>query len=108
MSLGLEADSAQNFSNGVVRLVQPVSFLGKVELRRRWHVLPQLVAEHQPPTTRQQVLDLPKRIGRIVPEVQDVVGDDHIDWAVLTQAGRVAGEEPETAERTAPRLRFTA
>src|SRR4029077_10696411 len=57
----------------ILGVIKQVSELGKVCLRRFWHVLPELIAQGEESSWSQKPVQLRQLLGGLVPEVEHVI-----------------------------------
>jgi len=65
----------------------------------RRHVLPQLVAKREQPAPPERAANRQQLVCGLVPEIQDMTGDDNIEGRYLGAAGRRGRKAPVVTDR---------
>src|SRR6266498_270416 len=94
----------------VIRFIEHMSLAWELLLGHRRHVLPQLVAERKQPSRPDKATDQHQLVRGLVPEVEDMIGDDSVDGRCLGQRRDAALHQrqatgPDLSRVTLPGLR---
>ena len=73
-----------------------MALLGEELLRHRRHIRPQLVSKGEEPAGAKKSMELCQLHVRLMPEVEDVVRDNHIDRRDAGQSRAVPFDERQT------------